>query len=508
MQIPIELRSDASRSLQAQLFDELVGRIEDGRLAPGVRMPPTRELAADLGVSRNTVALTYERLVAEGFVEARPPLGTFVARHGTKAVPPQPAPGSETGVPHVGVERAPPRFRGCMHALHPPHAQAAGGAAAVQCDFWVGRPDPRLFPAPQWRKLVELALAEATQHGDGSYGEPAGLARLRTALAAHAGAARSIVCSRDDIVVTNGIQEGINVVARLLLAPGVAVGMENPGYAGAAHVFASYGARVLPVEVDDEGAVPGTLPPECRLMYLTPAHQYPSGVALSPARRRAWLQWAERSGGWLIEDDYDSDFFYDTVPLPALKAADAAGCVIHLGTFSKSLAADLRLGYMIVPPLLRDAAVTVKGLLTNGSPWLVQSAMAGFIEGGEFVHHLRRLRKHYVARRDALLAALARLDAAGAAVIGGQAGMHVVWHAARDQPDATQIERRCRALGVGVYGLASGNAWLADDATARRWARALLLGYAALGEDEIARGIECLGRALRPQPGRADGTTA
>jgi len=498
MQIPIELKPQPGRSLQERLFDELVVRIEDGRLAPGMRMPPTRQLASDLGVSRNTVALAYDRLAAEGFIEARPPLGTFVARLGPGLAPPEPQRAShgDPAAPAFDAERALPRFRGRMHALHPPHSAPGASGARLPYDFWVGRPDPRLFPAAIWRRLVEQALAEGIQHGDGSYGESAGLARLRAALAAHAGAARSVACTGDDIVVTNGIQEGLNIVARLLLVPGVAVGMENPGYAGAAHVFASYGARLLPVEVDAEGAVPDTLPPECRLMYLTPAHQYPSGVALSPARRAAWLQWAERGGGYLIEDDYDSDFYYDSVPLPALKAADPAGHVICLGTFSKSLAADLRLGYMIVPPPLRGPAATVKGLLTNGSPWLVQAAMAGFIDSGEFAHHLRRLRKQYGARRDALLAALARLDGAEAAADGTHAGMHVLWQAAAGMPPVAEIESHARELGVGVYGLASGNAWLADDATAQRWERALLLGYAALGEDEIATGIERFGRVL------------
>lgn len=493
MQIPIHLRADANRTLQEQLFDEFVCQIGDGRLKPGMRIPATRQLAADLGVSRNTVAFAYERLTAEGFIEARPPSGTFVTPHGAKIVGARTA--SHVHQAELGTvsERVAPLFQGSMHALHSPRGVHG---AKLDLDFWVGRPDPRLFPTQTWRSLVGQSLADM-QHGDGSYGEPEGLRRLRAAVASHAGATRSITCGEDDVVITNGIQEGINVVARLFFGPGTSVGMENPGYAGAANVFTSYGARVVPVDVDDEGAVPGTLPPECRLMYLTPAHQYPSGVALSPRRRQAWLHWAAQRGGYLIEDDYDSDFYYDSVPLPAMKASDQKGLVIYLGTFSKSLAAGLRLGYMVVPRELRLATITVKGLLTNGSPWLVQASMAAFIDSGEFAHHLRRLRKHYAARRDALANALARF-VGGSAPAGVHAGMHVLWQAGDDMPPAVEIEQRARAVGVGVYCLRSGNAWLCGSPSEQPWNRSLLLGYAALDEGEIAAGIERLARALRP----------
>lgn len=499
MQVPIRLQAEAGSTLQQQLFEEFVRQIGSGRLKPGMRVPATRQLAAELGVSRNTVAFAYERLTAEGFFEARPPQGTFVTTLGVQplgaraALPPAasqpPAPQS----PAPSGERRRPPFRGRMHALESP--RAADGSRPP-FDFWVGRPDPRLFPARTARKLIEHALA-AMQSDDGTYGDPAGLLRLRRAVAAHLGATRGIVCSADDVIVTNGIQEGINIVARLLLRAGDGVGMEAPGYAGAAHVFASHDARVLPVPVDAEGALPGTLPPEVRLMYLTPAHQYPSGVPLSPRRRRAWMDWARRGGGYLIEDDYDSDFWYDSAPLPALKADDPADQVIYLGTFSKNLAASLRLGYMVVPAELRCDAVTVKGLLTNGSSWLIQAAMAAFVDDGGFLHHLRRLRKHYAQRRDALAAALARrLGVAG--LQGAHAGLHVLWQAAPALPPALEIERRARMHGVGVYSLHSGNAWCGDAAIAQRWERALMLGYAALDEREIDAGVERLARALQP----------
>lgn len=492
MQLPIRLDATDSRSLQEQLFERLVRLVADGRLKPGMQMPATRQLAIDLGVSRNTVVLAYERLTAEGFIEMRPPHGTFVCPYApVLAVPPARDAPAERASAQRAVERAPIRFAGSMHALNSPHA------GRLEFDFWVGRPDARLFPAQAWRKLVEQSLA-SMQHGDGSYGDPAGLAVLRSAIAAHLGAGRGIACTADDVIVTNGIQEGINIVARLLLAPGVAVGIESPGYLGAANVFASHGARLLPVEVDEEGAVPEGLPPDCRLLYVTPAHQYPSGVAMSPWRREAWLRWAQRSGGYLIEDDYDSDFYFDGAPLPAVKAADEHGSVIYLGTFSKSLAAGLRVGYMVLPRQLRESAAVVKGLATNGSSWLAQAALATFLNSGEYAHHLRRLRKLYAARRDALRTALKR-HFGDASLSGDHAGMHALWRLPFEQPRARQIEQSAAALGVGVYSLASANAWLHGVGEERRQQH-LMLGYAALDEREIDAGIARLASIVVARP--------
>lgn len=490
MQLPLQLQADSRESLQAQLFGQFVRQIGDGRLKPGMRIPATRQLAVDLGISRNTVLLAYERLLAEGYVQMRGPHGTFVVEHGGAVPGPPRAPGqgAAAGERAPAPPRPPVHFKGRMHHLRSPNA------GEVEFDFWVGRPDPRLFPARAWRVLIERSMQQLRQ-GDGSYGEPSGLRRLREAVARHVGAARGIACGCDDVLITNGIQEGLNIVGRLLVGPGTAVGMESPGYLGAANVFSSFGAELLPCRVDAEGAAPDDLRSDCRLMYLTPAHQYPSGVAMSARRRQAWLQWARDRGGCLIEDDYDSDFYYDGPPLPALKAGDRDGCVIYLGTFSKSLSAGLRVGYLIVPRQLRIAAITVKGLMTNGSPGLVQGALAEYLERGDYAHHLRRLRKQYAQRRDALGAALARCIGGGAAA-GAQAGMHVLWQAPDGLPPAPELEHLARAQGVGVYGLESANVWLHDARQPEHCRRCLLLGYAALDCSQIATGIERLAAAV------------
>lgn len=487
MQLPIQPLVRHGRSLQDQLFDRFLGFIADGRLQAGARMPATRQLALDLGVSRNTVVQTYERLAGEGFIEMHGARGAFVTARGAgllAAAEPVPA-----GADHASAApEAELRFTGCLHAMRSPYV------GELDYDFWVGRPDARLFPALAWRRLINEALIEL-QDSDGSYGDPAGLQRLRTAIASHVGQSRGIACYADDIVITNGSQEGINIVARLLVGVGDAVGMECPGYLGGANVLASLGARLAPVEVDADGARPGLLPPDCRLMYLTPAHQYPTGAALSPARRAEWLQWARDCNGYLLEDDYDSDFYYDSVPPPAVKAQDRHGRVIYLGTFSKSLAAGLRIGYMVLPPRLRGAAVIVKGLLTSGSPQLVQTTLAAFLESGQYASQLRRLRVLYAARRDALRAALRALFDSET-VSGGQAGMHVMWQLPPALPDACDVEQAARSVGVGAYCLGSGNSWLGDSFCRERSRRFVMLGYAALNETEIRAGMERLKNVL------------
>ncbi len=490
MQLPITLEANSGAGLQEQIFERVVALIRSGRLIAGMQMPATRQLADDLSVSRNTVLMAYERLMSEGFIEMRPPLGTFVSPLGVSAAMStiQSAGASAAADERLTPPRMPTQFRSEMHAMHSPLADS------LAYDFWVGRPDPRLFPAQTWRKLIEHAF-DSMQHSEGGYGDAAGLESLRGAIADHVGASRGVACGPGDVIVTNGIQEGLNVVSRLLVTTGTWVGMENPGYLGAANVFTSYGAALAPVEVDEHGAVSGALPAECRLMYVTPAHQYPTGATMTPSRRESWLRWAEQCGGYLIEDDYDSDFYYDGAPMPALKSADASGSVIYLGTFSKSLAAGMRMGYMIVPSQLRSAAVAIKGLMTNGSPWLLQAALAEFLHGGEFAHHLRRLRKIYASRRDMLCSSLSH-HFGPCGLLGTQAGMHVLWTTPDSMPAANQVEHAAAAVGVGAYGLESCNAWLHGDLVRARWRRGVLLGYAALSSDEIGVSVSKLAAVL------------
>lgn len=486
MQLPLGLDGNAGESLQSQLFEQVRSLIVDGRLRPGARMPASRILATDLGVSRNTVLLAYERLAAEGYVEMRSPIGVFVASNvifdGPRPVMAPTAPGQD------GSAHRDPRvvFRGESHTVAPPPD------TSIRYDFWVGRPDARLFPVKAWERTLHQILHD---HGSGvsSYGDPAGLRELRRAVAQYVGVARGIRTRSDQILITSGIQEALNVLARLFVSHGTEVAIENPCYCGACNLFKSYGAQMVAVDVDGAGANTGELPEDVALIYLTPSHQYPTGATLPLNRRRQLLDWAARTGGYVVEDDYDSDFYYDSAPLPALKSMDEVDRVIYLGTFSKSLGAGLRVGFMVLPALLVKAATAVKALLDNCSPWLPQKVLAEFVTSGAFAHHLRRIRTIYRSRRDCLLDVLGEhfgeLD-----VRGAQGGMHVMWRIPDDFPDAPTIQHEARRRGVGIYDLQSCNARvLHDDALA---GRSLLLGYAALDEDAITDSVALLADAI------------
>lgn len=490
MQLPLGLDGSAGESLQSQLFEQVRSLIVDGRLRPGARMPASRILATDLGVSRNTVVLAYERLAAEGYVEMHSPIGVFVARNVIFDGPRRPKAPAASG--QDDAEYRDPRivFRGESHAVAP------SPDASVRYDFWVGRPDARLFPAKAWERTLHQVLHE---HGSGvsAYGDPAGLRELRRAVAQYVGVARGIRARSDQILITSGIQEALNVLARLFVRRGTEVAIESPCYCGACNLFMSYGAHMVPVDVDGVGVDTARLPQDAAFIYLTPSHQYPTGATLTLDRRKQLLDWAGRTSAYILEDDYDSDFYYDSAPLPALKSMDEIDRVIYLGTFSKSLGAGLRVGFMVLPAPLVKPATSVKALLDNCSPWLPQKVLAEFVTSGAFAHHLRRIRTIYRNRRDCLLEVLGdhfgELD-----VRGAQGGMHVMWRIPDHFPDAPMIQHEARRRGVGIYDLQSCNArFLHDDAFA---GRSLLLGYAALDEDAITDSVALLADAIHDGP--------
>lgn len=491
MQLPIQIDERSTVSLQVQISEQIRLLVQDGRLSPGTRMPATRSLACDLNVSRNTVIGAFQRLIAEGLLEAREPIGTFVARRVWPEGPRAAVPIGEPWAPHespLAPCRAPLQFRAQPHHVVNPYTES------VPLDFWVGRPDARLFPSRAWQSLLTRTLRGSPRHLC-EYGDPRGLLALREAIAAHVGATRGIATDASRIIVTNGIQEGLSLLAQLLVGPGVGVAVESPCYTGATRVFASRGGVLQPVAVDASGIDTDALPETASLAYVTPSHQYPLGATLSLQRRAALLAWSRAQGAYILEDDYDADFFYDASPLPALKSMDRDDQVVYLGTFSKSLGAGLRIGYMVLPDSLRQAAVDAKALMNNCQSWLEQAALAAFIAEGGYANHLRRLRRIYAVRRDHLRAALAhrlpawRVDGAGS-------GMHLIVHLPDEMPDAEVLEQTARAHGVGVYGLAHGNAELFD-VPADAWLRRILLfGYAALNESEISDALLRLRQAF------------
>ncbi len=490
MEIPIALDHGSRQSLQGQIFEQFRRLILGGRLKPGTPVPASRALAEQLGASRNTVILVYDRLIAEGYLQAREAIGTYVsfdlpetclAASRTVAAP-SPAQGdsfAHLDIPFIG------------------RAQAVVNAQALAFDFWLGRPDPHSFPAKAWHRLISKALTTAGARFT-EYRDPDGLPELREVIAGHLGAARGISVSPEQVIITSGAQEGLNLVARLFVRDGTRVATENPCYQGAAFLFESYCAELVPVPVDEAGLDVEQLPKDgVRLVYVTPSHQYPMGFTLSLERRLKLIDWARRCGAYIIEDDYDSDFRYRGSPLTALMGLDEHGCVIYLGTFSKSIGAGLRLGYLVVPKALVKAARTAKTLLDNGHPWLDQAVMAEFIRGGSYANHLRRIRHLYNERRDCLVDAL-RMHFGDVRLSGLESGMHLAWHLPEHYPSASELQNLALGQGVGIYSLGSGAAH--DYGGCDYSERTVVLGFSSLDQYQIRAGIQRIADALAGLP--------
>jgi len=377
------------------------------------------------------------------------------------------------------------------------HVRAQNSPHAVQnrllYDFCPGRPSADLFPLKTWRRLLQTNLSHGGGGGLTQYGEPAGLPALRTAIANHLAAARGIVADPSRIVIVSGVQEGLTLAARLYLARGGLSVVEDPCYHGAVLAFEAAGAEVASVAVDQDGLVPDYLPQRtASLLFTTPSHQYPTGATLSMQRRTEVIEWARRYGCYVIEDDYDCDIRYQGSHLPPL-AALAPDCTIYIGTFSKSLGAGLRLGYMVVPEHIAEAVCVEKSLINNGNPWLEQATLANFMHSGSYAAHLLRVRSHYKDNRDCLVAALRR-NFGDVIVYGLAGGLHVLWHLPPGIPDAVTVEALARRARIGVYSLTSARVHFQ-----RRTAltgRAVILGYAALSPKQIEKGIARLSDAI------------
>jgi GntR family transcriptional regulator/MocR family aminotransferase len=500
-QLPLTLRRADALPLQQQIALQIRQLVAKGILLPGTRVPSTRALADQLGVARNTTAIAYELLVSEGLLEVRSSAGTVVSDGLPEALAPAPQPGSSGVAARARAAAAslPERAR--------PMRLFERGSPPLH-DFRIGQIDEALFPLARVQALARRSLGRSTTLL-GRYGDPAGLPRLRAAIVDHLRRTRGVRCAVEQVVIVAGAQEGLNLIARLLLAEGSDVVVENPCYEGAASVFASHGARLLPARVDEQGLLPDELAGvRASLAYVTPSHQFPLGFTLSLSRRLGLLDWAAVSGAYVIEDDYDSDFRYEGAPLMALSALDTHGSVIYLGTFSKSLGAGLRLGYAVFPEPLASAAVAAKSVMNNGHPALDQLIVAELLESGAFEQHVRRLRREYRLRRDTLVRAL-ELHFGPGRIDGGEGGMHVAWHSPEWLPPAPALVEHARRRGVGVYSLESapvhcaGLGGPAPGAQGQRLTRLaerlLLFGYPCLSPPSIQRAIAALASDL-PAP--------
>lgn len=497
----IMLQLDGTGRLYQQIYRALRGEILGGGLASGERVPSTREIANLLSVSRNTAVMAYEQLLAEGYIKARlGAAGTVVA-----AVLPPDGYASRPALPGlVSSRRAGPKLaaagerflmsaRACRESLGmsrltweltPPH---------IRYDFRPGRASFADLPYPLWCRLLG-ARARSASLSDLEYGPPAGRRELREAIATRLRRLRGLNADPDRIVIVNGTQQALDLICRVLLNPGDRVLMEEPHYTGARCAFMAAGAELVFSPVDEHGVrIPKPVPGKraCRLAYVTPSHQFPTGAVLSIERRLELLTWASRLGAFIIEDDYDGEYRYDGQPLQALGGLDREGSTIYVGTFSKILFPSLRLGYLVLPKSLVEPFVATKAIGDTGTAALEQLALADFIDRGHFDRHLRRTTTSNAARRKALVTALREQFGDRAEICGANAGLHVfVWLKGKSAGPITDSSGRAEKAGIGLY--------TADPFYAKPPDRtAILLGYSSLRERDIREGVRRLAAALK-----------
>jgi GntR family transcriptional regulator/MocR family aminotransferase len=498
---PAGIELDRRQGLTRQLYEALRQRVLDGRLISGTRLPATRDLAAALSISRNSVVRAYDQLYAEGFIESRVGDGTYVAQLPTaKKLSTKVSTGLPTGLsPALSTKWVNLPEDLDSEVIH------SSGFARVKNNhlpnppsgppraFRVGVPAFDLFPFEVWAKL-NGAFWRKPDLEQLCYGHPAGDGRLRGLIAAYLRSSRGMQCSAEQIVITSGAQQAISLCAQLLLEPGDGVAVENPGYRAAGHAFALAGGRLHGVPVDGEGIdcqVLNTLG-DCRVAYVTPSHQYPLGVVMSLARRLELLAWAERTGGWIIEDDYDGEYRYSGAPLSPLAALDRSGRVLYVGTFGKVAFPALRLGYLVLPPGLVDAFTRRRAVDMRHSEVSTQAVMAEFMAAGHFQRHIRRMRRAALSRRNALLAGWPTGLPGVGELPNVAAGLHMtvrVDSLAREQ----QLLAQAYAVGVEVNGL-SGY-WLPQSTTPADHRAGLVLGFAAVPEADIALALARLRQA-------------
>ena len=465
-----------------QLDAALRRLILDGTLRSSQKLPSTRELASDLGVSRITVKSVYEQLLAEGYVQAKTGSGTYV----TEALKLEKTP-KLTRKKGTFVDRnvpLPPRAAPILSS----HASARHGATDP---FRPGVPALDLFPVKLWNKFVQEASFDADRRHL-SYGEVQGSEALRNSIAKHLTDARGLDVEPDEIVITSGAQQAFVLIALVLLSRGDTVWYENPGHIAGRDIMQMMGARVAPVPIDAEGMdldFAARHHPKPRMIFTTPSHQQPLGTTMSLARRLALLDYAKKNDAWIIEDDYDSEFRYRGRPLPALSALDSERRVFYVGTFSKSMFAAIRLGYVVVPRNMVETFARAKTLLGQGTSAVTEKAMSDFMEDGRFVEHIRRMRRIYRERRDRLFECLVR-DCDG--LLTPQptdAGMHMLAWLPPGMDDQaahrTLLDDGIDSLPLSVYSIGAPDR------------AALVLGFSGVSEKKTPRLVKRMSETLR-----------
>lgn len=478
----LSLDPEAATPLYRQLYFAIRDAILAGRLHPGIRLPSTRTLARDLGLSRNTVVTAYEQLLTEGYLDGRVGAGSFVSEvlpeallhaRRTPQIPP-PAAAAPARLSRRGTALA---------RLQPSHG-------APPKPFSLGLPELATFPFDDWGRL----LARRWRHPPRDFlvgVDPAGYRPLREALAQYLGAARAVACDPDQILIVSGAQQALDLAARALIDPGDTVWVEEPGYSGTWNALQAAGAHLTPVPVDENGidiAAGRRLAPDARLICVSPSHQYPLGITMSLRRRLELLDWARAADAYVLEDDYDSEYRYAGRPLAAMQGLDEHGRIIYIGSFSKVMFPGLRIGYLVAPDTLVEPLRAIRSLVDSHPSSIAQAALCDFIAEGFLSSHIRRMRALYAERQEALL------DAIGASLDGrldiapDEAGMHLVGYLPDDANDAA-LSQRAAARDVVVPPL---SAFYRGESKRK----GLLIGYAGVPERDIRRAATRLASAF------------
>jgi GntR family transcriptional regulator / MocR family aminotransferase len=475
MRVPILVDRSAAVPLQRQIYDGWRHGILAGRFRRGDRVPSTRELCDALAVSRATVSAAYEQLIAEGYFDTLPGSGTFISRD----LPDQPVAGGR-------VARGPARAREVRLSqyagrLEPDAARPPSRSGVV--DLSAFGPDLGEFPFRLWQRLLMRHLRDAPRALFARVDHTRGHTPLLQEIAAYVSRSRAVRCHAEQVLIVNGSQQALDLCMRVLVDPGDEIALEDPGYPGTRQLAVAHGARIRPVGLTRDGVRIADLPDAARLVYVTPSHQFPTGVSMSVTRRLEIIEWARPRGAVIIEDDYDSEYRYSGPPLPALQGLGDALNVVYVGTFSNVMFPGLRIGYLIVPRALLEPFARAKWLTDRHTTLLEQAALADFLREGHLERHIRRMRRLYKRRREALIGALAKYFGRDARPCGDAAGMHTLVQFTRKDLGVRAERHAVRLVSADSYYMSG------------RSPNEFMLGFAATGERALVEGVKRLARA-------------
>ncbi|KOP22859.1 aspartate aminotransferase [Hapalosiphon sp. MRB220] len=485
MDLAIALDNHIDVPLHQQLYEEMRKAILNGRLLPNQRIPSTRKLSKSLGISRTTVTTCYEQLFSEGYIRTIIGSGTYVC----------------TQLPDDLLHSAP--IESIQKSALGQSSLSEYAASLIKNDvlintepqapinFRYGRPAFELFPMQLWRKLLSRHC-RSDCHWLNYATDALGYERLREAIARYLSQSRAVQCEPEQVMITNGTQQALYLVMRLLINPGDAIALEDPGYLSARRIFLAQGAKLLPVAVDESGLIVRELEnyrgEHIKLIYVTPSHQFPTGAILSLSRRLELLAWAHSHRAMIIEDDYDSEYRYGDRPIPALQGLDKSDCVLYMGTFSKVLFPSLRIGYLVLPKTLVPIFARAKCLSDKHLPLLEQYVLTDFLEEGHLERHIRKMRKHYDQCRQVLVQALSDRFGERITILGEKAGLHLMVKLQTQLTDE-EIIQGAASLGVGM--MSAQSQYLKGNVTGE-----FIFGYSELTQQQIQEGIYRLAKIL------------